>query len=154
MEKIFDFIQTDVKTGIVIIFVCFVFVVMATMFDFWTAYEAVKARKEKLSSNPMRKTGQKIIDYLRLILYVLMIDILGLLCFSFYAIPYCVVLITVGVLIREGLSMRENYELKKSNAMEALDMAAKIVKCITKEDAEKLIQEINDKHSINKKKFK
>lgn len=50
--------------------------------------------------------------------------------------------------------MKENYELKQSNAVEAIDMAAEIVKCITKEEAEKLIKAINDKYSINKKKIK
>lgn len=102
----------------------------------------------------MRKTGQKIIDYLRLVLYVLMIDVLGLMVFPFYNIPFFVVLLTLGILLREGWSMKENYELKQSNAVEAIDMAAEIVKCITKEEAEKLIKTINDKHSINKKKFK
>lgn len=154
MEKYFYFIQHDIKMGLIIIFVCCVFVVFATLFDFWSAYEAVKARKEKLSSHPMRKTGQKIIDYLRLVLYVLMIDFLGLMCLPFYGIPYFVVLITLGILFREGKSMKENYELKKSNAVEAIDMASEIVKCLTKEDAERLIKAINDKHSINKKKFK
>lgn len=154
MEKYFYFIQHDMKVCLIIIFVCCVFVVFATFFDFWTAYEAVKARKEKLRSHPMRETGQKIIDYLRLVLYVLMIDVLGLMVFPFYSIPFFVVLLTLGILLREGWSMKENYELKQSNAVEAIDMAAEIVKCITKEEAEKLIKAINDKHSINKKKFK
>ena len=154
MEKYFYFIQHDVKVGLIIIFVCCVFVVLATFFDFWTAYEAVKARKEKLSSHPMKKTGQKIIDYLRLIIYVLMVDILGMLCLPFYGIPYFVVLVTLGVLLREYKSMKENYELKQSNAIEAIDMAAEIVKCVKPEDAERIIKAINDKHSINKKKFK
>lgn len=102
----------------------------------------------------MKKTGQKIIDYLRLIIYVLMVDILGMLCLPFYGIPYFVVLVTLGVLLREYKSMKENYELKQSNAIEAIDMAAEIVKCVKPEDAERIIKAINDKHSINKKKFK
>lgn len=50
--------------------------------------------------------------------------------------------------------MKENYELKQSNTIEALDMATEIVKCISEEEAEKIIKAINDKHSINNKKFK
>lgn len=102
----------------------------------------------------MKKTGQKIIDYLRLVLYVLMVDFLGLMCLPFYSIPYFVVLITLCILYREGKSMKENYELKQSNTIEALDMATEIVKCMSKEEAEKIIKAINDKHSINNKKFK
>lgn len=154
MEKYFYFIQHDIKMELIIIFVCCVFVVFATLFDFWSAYEAVKARKEKLSSSPMKKTGQKIIDYLRLVLYVLMVDVLGLMCLPFYSIPYFVVLITLCILYREGKSMKENYELKQSNTIEALDMTTEIVKCMSKEEAEKIIKAINDKHSINNKKNK
>lgn len=149
MRQIFDFIQQDIKIGIIVIFACCVFTVIASLFDMWTAIEAVKARGGKPSSHPMSRTGKKIIDYLRLIFFVLMIDVLGLLCFSFYAIPYCVLLITVGILVREGLSMQENYKLKKSNAIEAIDIAAKIVDCLTKEDAQKIIKSINE---LNKSK--
>lgn len=99
----------------------------------------------------MRKTGQKIIDYLRLVLYVLMIDVLGLMVFPFYSIPFFVVLLTLCILLREGWSMKENYELKQSNAVEAIDMAEEIVKCITKEEAEKLIKAINDNIVLTRK---
>lgn len=90
------------KVCLIIIFVCCVFVVFATFFDFWTAYEAVKARKEKLSSHPMRKTGQKIIDYLRLVLYVLMIDVLGLMVFLFTVFHFCCIT-DIGYSIKGGL---------------------------------------------------
>lgn len=154
MKELFNFVDVDPTAGMVILFVCCLFTIVASLFDMWTAIEAVRANGQKPSSHPMRRTGIKIIDYLRLIFFVTMIDVLGLLAFSWYGIPYCVLLITVGILLREGVSMRENYELKKSNAMEALDMAAEIVKCVSKEDAEKLLQAINAKHIINKKRFR
>lgn len=149
MEKLFDFVKQDVSIGITIVFVCCVFIIIATLLDLWTAAEAVKARKEKLSSHPILRTGRKIIDYLRLVFFVLMIDVLGLLCFSFYGIPYFVVIITMGILLREGLSMKENYKLKKSSAIEAVNIAAEIIKCITKEDAEKIIKYINNNRGKN-----
>lgn len=151
MKELFYFIEQDVRIGITIIFACCVFTVLATFFDMWTAIEAVKASGGKPSSHPMKRTGQKIIDYLRLIFFVLMIDILGLLCFTFYNIPYCVVVMTAGILIREGLSMRENYRLKKSGAAQVVDMAAKIVACITSEDAEKIIKAIKDSQNVKYK---
>ena len=144
MEKMFDFVQQDVSVGITIVFVCCVFIIIATLLDFWSAVEAGKARKEKLSSHPILRTGRKIIDYLILVFFVLMIDVLGLLCFSFYGIPYFVVIITIGILLREGLSMKENYKLKKSDAIEAVNIATEIIKCITKEDAERIIKYINN----------
>lgn len=138
----FSFVKQDINIGFVIIFACCVFTVLATIFDMWTAIEAVKASGGKPSSHPMKRTGHKIIDYLRLIFFVLMIDLLGLLSFEFYSIPYCVLLVTVGILIREGLSMKENYKLKKSGAAQVIDMTAKIIQCLTSEEAEKIIKTI------------
>lgn len=92
------------------------------------------------------KTGQKIIDYYRLIFFVSMIDVLGLMCFDFYSVPYAVVSITIGILCREGLSMKENYELKKSVAAESIEIASEIIKCINKDDAEKIIKSINKRN--------
>lgn len=152
LEKYLYFVQQDIRVGLIIIFVCCCFVVFASLFDFWTAWEAVKARGEKLRSHPMKRTGQKIIDYIRLIAYVLMIDVLGLLCLPLYSIPFFVVVLTLGILLREGISVKENYKKKKSNAIEAIDMASEIVKCLSKEEAEKIIKAINEHHSINKKK--
>ena len=149
MEILFNSILQDLKVGLVLIFMCCIFTVAATFFDMWTAIEAVKAQGKKPESHPMSRTGKKIIDYLRLIAYVLMIDILGLFCLSFYNLPYCAVIITLGILAREGLSMHENYRLKKSNAVEAVDLAEKIVQCVASDDAKKiikLIQEQKPKH--------
>ena len=153
-QQLFNFVQQDVQIGLVIIFVCCVFVVLATLFDFWTAWEAVKARKAKLSSHPLRRTGQKIIDYIRLILYVLMADVIGFLCFGFYDIPFFVVFTTLGILACEGVSMKENYKLKNSNAVEAIDMTTEIIKCLSKEEAERIIQKMSNLHNINTKKFR
>lgn len=142
MEKLFYFVGQDIHVGVTIVFVCCVFTVVAALFDMWTALEAVRASGGRPSSHPMKRTGAKIVDYLRLIFFVLMVDVLGVLCFSFYLIPYCVVLITVGILLREGLSMRENFKMKKSNAVAALDITQKIVECLNKEDAGKIIAHI------------
>lgn len=150
LQNLFGFIEQDISVGLIIIFACCVFIIIATIFDMWTAIEAVKARGGKPSSHPMSKTGRKIIDYLRLVFFVLMIDLLGLMCFKFYDIPYCAVFITVGVLVREGISMKENYRLKKSNAVEVIDMASKIVQCVTSEEAEKIIKAINSINNIKK----
>ena len=151
MDRLLYFVNQDFRVGIIIIFVCCVFTIVATFFDMWTAIEAVRASGGKPSSHPMQRTGQKIIDYLRLIFFVLMIDILGLLCFSFYNIPYCVVIMTAGILIREGLSMKENYRLKKSGASEVIDIATKIIECLTSDEAEKIIRTIKDSQAVKQK---
>lgn len=151
MKELFYFIEQDIRIGITIIFACCVFTVLATFFDMWTAIEAIKASGGKPSSHPMKRTGQKIIDYLRLIFFVLMIDVLGLLCLPFYSIPWCVVVMTAGILGREGLSMKENYKLKKSGAVEVIDMATKIVECMTADEAQKIIKVIKETQNLKRK---
>ena len=94
----------------------------------WTGIDAARANKEKIRSKPLRKTGVKIVDYFRLIIIFVLIDILGL-CFPWYNLPYGAIIGTAGVLFVEGFSVVENLRRKRSHAAEVADVAAKIVKC-------------------------
>lgn len=152
IEKLMVLWTEDVRLAIAVVFVCCVFAVIACIFDMWTAVDAVRATGGRLSSHPMRRTGVKIVDYLRMILYVMMIDLMGCVTLGFYRMPWCAVVVTVGILVREGLSMRENYKLKKSNAGEAIDIAQKIVECLTKEEAERIIRKVGENVLLGKKK--
>lgn len=153
MREVFSFMMQDLKMCLVILFLCLIFTLAACFFDMWTAIEVVRAGKKKPESRPLMKTGTKIMDYYRLIFFVSMVDVLGMVCFPFYRIPYAVVLITLANIFREGLSMYENYKLKKSVAVESVEIASEIVKCMTKEDAERIIKAINErnftKHGTN-----
>ena len=61
-----------------------------------------------------------------------------------YNLPYGAIIGTAGVLFVEGFSVVENLRRKRSHAAEVADVAAKIVKCLTTEDAEKIIKMIKD----------
>lgn len=143
MEKYIGFITQDLRAGIAIIFVCLVLIVFACLLDMWTGIDAARANKEKICSRPLRKTGTKIVDYYRLVLFFVLIDILGL-CFPWYNLPYGAVIGTAGVLFVEGFSVVENLRRKKSHAAEVADMAAKIVECLTPEEAQKIIKKIKE----------
>lgn len=144
LQHAFNFIEQDVRQGLIIIFCCLLFTLIACTIDIITKLDALRAAKQRPESRPIIKTGRKIIEYYKLIVYVLMADTLGLLAFTWYNIPYLVLLVTVGILGREGLSMYENFKLKKSNAADVIETATKIVECLTKEDAEKIIKAIKD----------
>lgn len=153
IKELFSYVTQDIRAGLVIIFLCSSFVVVASIIDMWTKIEAVKAIGGKMESRPLSKTGDKIKDYLRLIVFFLMIDILGLVSFSWYAIPYAVLIITAGILLREGLSVKENYELKKSNAVKAIEYALRIIDCNDEQNAKALIKQIikesrKSKHTV------
>lgn len=143
MEEYLKFIVQDIRGGITIIFICSILICIACLMDMWTGIDAARANKEKIRSNPLRKTGMKIVDYFRLIIIFVLIDILGL-CFPWYNLPYGAIIGTAGVLFVEGFSVVENLRRKRSHAAEVADVAAKIVKCLTTEDAEKIIKIIKE----------
>ncbi|WP_277121578.1 phage holin family protein [Bacteroides ndongoniae] len=143
MKELFGFVVQDIRGGVTIIFICSVLICVACLMDMWTGIDAAKANKEKIRSKPLRKTGIKIVDYFRLVIIFVLIDILGL-CFPWYSLPYGAIIGTAGVLFVEGFSVVENLRRKRSHAAEVADVAAKIVKCLTTEDAEKIIKMIKD----------
>lgn len=141
MEKYVGFITQDLRAGVAIIFACLVLIVFACLLDMWTGIDAARINKEKICSRPLRKTGTKIVDYYRLVMFFILIDILGL-CFPWYNLPYGAVIGTLGVLIIEGLSVIENFKKKKSHAAEVADLAMRITECATPEEAQKIIKAI------------
>lgn len=143
MEEYLKFIVQDIRGGVTIIFICSILICIACLMDMWTGIDAARANKEKIRSKPLRKTGMKIVDYFRLIIIFVLIDILGL-CFPWYNLPYGAIIGTAGVLFVEGFSVVENLRRKRSHAAEVADVAAKIVKCLTTEDAEKIIKMIKE----------
>lgn len=147
--NLFEFITQDVTHGVGIIFICCILVVIATIFDMWTGIEAAKRRKERICSHSLRRTVRKTIDYLRLVMFAVLIDILGLF-FPWYAVPYCAVLVTLGILLIEGKSMIENYRKKKSGAAEVIKMVERIIDCVDSPTAEKIIRSIKDESNEDK----
>ena len=138
MGLIETYLGHDVSRGLTIIFVCCVIVIAAALLDMWTGVDAARANKEKIRSHSLRKTVHKVVDYFRIVVFALLIDILGLF-FPWYDIPYAVIIVTLGILLIEGKSVIENLKKKRSSAAGVLDMVGKIVECADEKDAKKLI---------------
>ena len=138
MEVIEAYLGQDVSRGLTIIFVCCVLVVAAALLDMWTGVDAARANRERIRSHSLRKTVRKVIDYLRIVMFGCLIDILGLF-FPWYDIPYACALVTFGVILIEGKSVIENLKKKRSSAAEVLDMVSRIIECADEKDAKKLI---------------
>lgn len=133
----------DIGHGITIIFLCCILVIVACFIDLWTGIDAARKNKETIKSKALRRTVAKIIDYLRVIMFGVLIDVLGL-SFPWYAIPYCAVVCALGILIIEGKSVLENFHKKKSSAAKVMDVIETIVNCTDNETAEKIIKAIKD----------
>ena len=140
----------DIGHGVTIIFLCFVLVVFACLIDLWTGVDAARKNREKIKSRILRRTVTKILDYLRVVVFGVLIDVLGL-AFPWYAIPYVAIVVTLGVLLIEGKSVIENYKKSRSSAAKVVDMIHTIIDCTDNETAEKIIRAIKDDSTNHKR---
>lgn len=127
--------------GVTIIFICCVAIILAVLLDLNTGINAARKNHEKIKSRILRRTITKIIDYLRVLVFGVIIDVLGL-AFPWYNIPYCAILVAVGVVLIEAKSVLENYQKSKSAAGELPDMLMDVIKAVTREDAQRIIEAI------------
>lgn len=139
----------DIGHGVTIIFMCCILVIVACLIDLWTGIDAAKKNKEKIRSKALRRTVAKALDYLRVIVFGTLIDVLGL-SFPWYVMPYCAVVCTLGILIIEGKSVLENFHKKKSSAAKVVDIVSAIVDATDNETAEKIIKAIKADGKIRK----
>ena len=139
----------DIGHGVTIIFLCCVLVIVACFIDLWTGIDAARKNKEKIRSKALRRTVAKILDYLRVVIFGVLIDILGL-AFPWYAIPYLAIVCTLGILVIEGKSVLENFQKKKSSAAKVMDVIQTIIECTDNDTAEKIIKAIKDDGKIRK----
>jgi hypothetical protein len=140
----------DIGNGITIIFICCILTIIACLIDLWTGVDAARKNGERIRSKALRRTVAKAIDYLRIILFAVLIDVLGL-CFIWYAIPYCAVVCTLGILLIEGKSVLENYRKRKSSAAEVVDMLQRIVECADNDTAKAILEAIKKDGNSRKK---
>lgn len=143
----------DIEHGVTIIFMCCVLVIVACFIDLWTGIDAARKNKEKIRSKALRRTVAKILDYLRVVVFGVLIDVLGL-AFPWYVIPYCAIVVTLGILVIEGKSVLENFQKKKSSAAQVVDIIQAIVDATDNETAEKIIKAIKNDGKLRKEEKK
>ncbi len=133
----------DIGHGITLIFICAVLVIAACLIDLWTGLDAARKNKETIKSRILRRTVAKILDYLRVVVFGVLIDILGL-AFPWYAIPYAALVVTLGILLIEGKSVIENYRKSRSSAARVVETISRIIECTDNDTAEKIIRAIKE----------
>ena len=138
-----------VRVGIIL--VCWFFMVVSSIVDFWSGTTTAKALGQALMSHGFRRTVTKIGDYVRLMLFALMFDILGSLL-SFYIVPFATILCTIAVIYIEGKSVVENSKRKKAHAADVPDIVKKIVQAATVEQGHEILNEITKIIALNDKK--
>lgn len=148
--KNIDALMFFIAVRVGIILVCWFFMVVSSIVDFWSGTTTAKALGQALISHGFRRTITKIGDYVRLMLFALMFDILGSLL-SFYIIPFATILCTVAVIYIEGKSVVENSKRKKAHAADVPDMVKKIVQAVTAEQGHEILNEITKIVALNDK---
>ncbi len=131
----------DIGHGITIIFMCCIIIIVACFIDLWTGVDAARKNKETISSKALRRTIAKVLDYLRVIVFGVLIDVLGL-AFPWYALPYLAIICTLGILVIEGKSVLENFHKKRSSAAQVVDIIEEIINATDNATAEKIIKAI------------
>lgn len=148
--KNFDGLMFFIAIRVGIILICWIFMILSSIVDFWSGTTAAKALGQALMSHGFRRTITKIGDYVRLMLFALMFDILGSLL-SFYIIPFATVLCTIAVIYIEGKSVVENSKREKAHAADVPDIVKKIVQAATVEQGHEILNEITKIIALNDK---
>lgn len=142
-------VTQDIGHGFTLIFMCAAAILFAVLIDLSTGVERAKKCKERIKSRILRRTVSKVVDYYRLLFFAVIIDVLGL-AFTWYNIPYCAVIVAVGVVLIEAKSVLENYTKMRSAAKEVPAMVEEIIKAVTSKDAERIIEQIRDNNNVGK----
>lgn len=135
--------ENHITIYLFVIFVCHLLIAIAPLVDMWDAIYTAHKVKERIRSHKVRKTIEKIGEYWRLLLLGVLIDMLGFF-FPFYTMPFISMVMTLGVVVIEVLSIFEHIRKRKSQLTQLPDIVEKIVQCATSEDALKLIKDIKD----------
>lgn len=125
-----------------IIMICWTFVFIANIIDFWSGRDTAKALGEPIDSKGYRKTFVKIGDYYRVLMFALLFDLIGSL-FEFYKLPFATLLGSVAVIAIELKSVIENSRRKKSHSAEIPEIIKEIVQCTTTAKGEEILERIN-----------
>ena len=133
-----------------IILTCWLFMVLSSIVDFWSGTTTAKALGQPLMSHGFRRTITKIGDYVRVMIFALMFDVLGSLL-SFYIIPFATILCTIAVIYIEGSSVVENSKRKKAHAADVPDIVKLIVQAATTEQGHEVLEKITKIKALNEK---
>ena len=126
---------------VAITLVCWFFMIVATLVDFWSGVTTAKALHQPLMSHGFRRTIAKIGSYWQVLIFALMFDILGAF-FSFYYLPFMTIVATLSIIIIEARSVVENSKRRKLSAAEMPSVMQDIMSADTIDKAANVITTI------------
>lgn len=121
--------------------VCWFFMFIATIVDFWSGVTTAQALHQPLMSHGFRRTIVKIGSYWQVLIFALMFDILGAFL-SFYYLPFMTIVGTLSIIIIEARSVVENSRRRKLSAAEMPSVMQDIMSADTIDKAANVITTI------------
>lgn len=149
-DKSTESIVSFIGIRVIIILSCWATMVISTLIDLWSGTSTAKALGEPLSSKGFRRTIAKDADYMRIMLFALMFDVMGICFIHVYILPFVTILCTVAILIIEGKSVIENSRRKKAHAADIPETVKQIIHAVTAEQATALLNTITKLTHENK----
>lgn len=140
MESIVSLDKAYLFLG-VFLAVC-ILVIVAIMLDLWDGVHTAKKTNQRVHSHKLRVTIAKMSEYWRFIMIGFLVDCLGIF-FSFYVLPFVVVLFGAGLIVVEAKSMFEHANRRKSHTTQLPDIIRNIVECAHEADAQKIIKQLS-----------
>lgn len=141
-QKSAEGLQYYIMVRVCIILACWLFMVASVLIDFWSGVSTAKALGERLQSKGFRRTISKTADYIRVMIFAVMFDALGICFVHLYSLPFATIICTIAVMLIESKSVVENSKRKKAHAAEIPEVVKKIIKAVTAEQANKILEQL------------
>lgn len=148
MEEILNVGKIWLFAGI--FFIVCVLVILAILLDLWDGVHTAKKTGQQVHSHKLRVTITKMSEYFRFIAIGFLVDCLGYF-FSFYILPFMVIMFGLGLMAVEVISMFEHAKRRKSHTSCLPDLVKAIVECAHDKDAHRIVEEITHYATLNNK---
>lgn len=142
-DKSTESLASFIAIRVTIILSCWLMMVLSTAIDFWSGTATAKALGEKLESRGFRRTIAKDADYMRVLLFALLFDAMGICFVHMYILPFLTILCTIAILAIECKSVIENSRRKKTHAADIPDIIKKLVQAASADKVQSILNQIS-----------
>lgn len=143
-DKSTQSLASFIAVRVTIILGCWLMMVLSTVIDFWSGTATAKAIGEKLDSRGFRRTIAKDADYMRILLFALLFDAMGICFVHMYILPFLTILCTIAILVIEFKSVIENSRRKKTHAADIPDVIRKLVQAASADKVQQILNQISN----------
>ncbi len=143
INEIFGYVYPLIISELILFCVFGVLLYVAILFDLSVGIRRAKAMKEKIYSGGFRKTFVKFSDYTKIYYFGFVLDCIIIVLFG-RIVPVGVCVTALAACSIELKSIHENMKITKIQASNIINVASDIIKCTSKQEALKIIDNITN----------